>query len=399
MNAVRSVLDQPVKNVHVMVSDNSTSDTEREALADFCATTADPRLRYARPPEPLAMPAHWDWAIHDALDTYKQASHFLYLTDRMMFRKDALKELVDLASRFPDKLISYKHDRIIDNVSPIRVEQYPATEKFLEVETLRLSRLLSQAVIHPAVPRMLNCIVPRSVLNRIDERFGNVFSSICPDFNFCCRCIETEDSILFYDKALGVHYALLRSNGASLARGEITADNADFNANLPVDRSMANFATPIPQLNTAVNYALHEYCLFKQQTNSARFFELDMQKYLQANVSEIDEIVDPALRAKMFALVVESGYREAGTNGVSGAANATFFERVQSKIKRTATAPATTPVWLFLARTLAVTPPGQNYFEFATIEAAIDYARNTSRGNFRPSPRDEMLQAREMPKQ
>lgn len=399
MNAIRSVLDQPVE-VGLLVSDNSTSETDREALSNFCAPYSSDSFRYLQPPQSLAMPAHWEWAIHNALDLYPEASHFLYLTDRMMFRKGALRELTRLAALYPDKVISYNHDRIIDNVIPIRVEQYPASEKLLEVETLQLSRLVSQPIFHPALPRMLNCIAPRSLLRRMHDRFGTVFSSVSPDFNFCCRCVELEHSILFYDKAPIFHYALNRSNGASATRGEMTADYADFTANLTIDNSATNFATPIPQLRTVVNYALHEYCLFKQQTNSDKFFDLDMQKYFEANANELNEVVDPALKAEMRALLIANGYREPTTNGQRTATRVGFATRLRAKIKRVLTAPATTPAWLFLARTLGIRPPGENSFEFASLEEAIDYTRNISRGNLsRRQNSKELLQARELPKQ
>src|SRR5690242_4896988 len=120
MNAVRSVLDQPVDGFRVLVSDNSTSVEDREALDSFCASLGDSRLRYVRPPEPFAMPAHWEWVIEQALADY-DASHFTYLTDRMMFRARALKDVLELAALYPDKVITYNHDRICDDVRPIRV--------------------------------------------------------------------------------------------------------------------------------------------------------------------------------------------------------------------------------------------------------------------------------------
>ena len=396
MNAIRSVRDEAVENVEVLVSDNSTSDAERDALAKFCGGLEG--LRYVRPPESLSMPAHWDWAIHEALQTYG-ASHFLYLTDRMMFRKGGLREVVGLAARYPDKVIAYNADRIVDNSTPIRVEQYPASERLFSINTVRISQLLSQAIIHPAVPRMLNSIVPRTVLDRIQQRFGNIFASVSPDFNFCCRCLELEESILYYDKAPLFHYALSRSNGASATRGEMTEDYADFTANLRVKN--ANWATPIPGLNTAVNYAFHEYCLFKQETGSKKFFELDRQKYLEANANESREVVDPQLRAETLSLLAANGYVEAKTNGQTRSTNAaSFTKRLQAKLKRLFTGAATTPAWLFLARTVAITPPGLNSFEFATLDEAIDYARNISRGNVKRGRADEeLLEARELPKQ
>jgi glycosyltransferase involved in cell wall biosynthesis len=399
LNAIASVLEQPVENVTMLVSDNSTSERDRQALAEFCSDHASARLHLVRPPESLSMSAHWEWLIEEAFRRYP-ASHFVYLTDRMMFRRGALPEVLKLVSLYPEKVISYNHDRIIDNAVPIRVEQYPATEKLLEVDTRRLAWLLSQAIIHPAVPRMLNCIVPRLVLERIRERFGTVFASFSPDFNFCCRCLDVEDSILFYDKAPIFHYALSRSNGASVTRGEMTVDTADFTTRVIREDATINSATPIPGLSTAVNYAFHEYCLFKQQTNSAKFPDLDREKYLQANACELPEIIDPKLRAETLALLVANGFNDTKSNGESNADGISFGARVQSKVKRVLSGPATTPAWLFLARTLAVQPPGYNFFEFATIDEAIDYAKNISRGNLtKGSTHEELLQGRELPKQ
>src|SRR5690242_15627709 len=96
MNAIRSVLDQRVEGLSVMVSDNSTSETDRNALADFCRARSHEQIQYLHPPESLSMSAHWEWAIEEALRRYR-ASHFVYLTDRMMFRKGALKEVLSLA--------------------------------------------------------------------------------------------------------------------------------------------------------------------------------------------------------------------------------------------------------------------------------------------------------------
>ena len=397
-NAIRSVLNQPVENVAVLVSDNSTSETERETLAQFCEKQSDSRLRYVRPPKALSMPAHWDWAIHEALRSYT-ANHFLYLTDRMMFRKGALSEVLSLAALYPDKVITYNQDRIVDNVSPIRVEQCPGTGKLLEVDSPRLTWLLSQAVFHPGLPRMNNSVVPRAVLARIDERFGTVFSSISPDFNFCCRCLELEESILFFDKSPIFHYALSRSNGASVTRGEMTPDYRDFTANLPAADAIWS-AAPIPELNTAVNAVFHEYCLFRQETGSDRFFPLDEEKYLQANANEIEEIIDPQLKAEMLALLVNHGYRAATTNGQHTNASVTLGKRVKGKMQRIATAAPTTSAWLFAARNLGVRPPGDNQFNFATLDDAIDYAQNISTGSVTTSrASEEVLQPREIPKQ
>lgn len=375
MNAVRSILDQPVEDVQILVSDNSTSEHDREELASFCAALDESRLRYVRPPQSLAMPAHWDWIIDYALANY-DASHFTYLTDRMMFRTAGLKEILDLAALYPDKVITYNHDRICDDTKPIRVEQYQVTEKLLEVESQRLIQLFADAVFHHGVPRMLNCIVPRRIFTALRERFGNVFSSIAPDFNFCFRVLDLEDAILFYDKSPLFHYALDRSNGASATRGESTPDTADFEANLPVDNSLRNYATPIPSIITSTNAVFNEYLIYKQETGSSRFGEVDQQKYLRANATEIMEVRDPGLRAELQALLVQHGYREEEGEPSRPAWRARLGSLIGG-----------------LKRTAKKTDP-----EFASLDEAIHYLRYVSHGN--PASWTwgaEVLNGRELP--
>jgi len=389
VNAIRSVLDQPVENMKVLVSDNSTSETDREALFAFCATLSDDRLRYVRPPQPMAIPNHWDWVIEQALARY-DASHFTFLSDRMMFRKGALKELLDLAALYPNKIITYNHDRICDDTRPIRIEQYPATEKLLEVETLHMSRLFSQAYLHHGLPRMLNCLVPRGVFERVRHRFGNIFSSIAPDLNFSVRCLEMEESILFFDKSPLFHYALNRSTGASASRGEVTEDFADFMGNLPVNDAKWFYATPIPSLITCVNSAFNEYLILKNETKSPRFFDLDLQRYLRLNSVEIDGVRDPKLRAEMMALLVEQGYEPADASTVPRSWRQRLsFGSVLRKLKHICKE--------IISRVSR--KPEEAGFEFWELDEAINYARNISRGNLvRNSFSVELLEGRELPR-
>ncbi len=239
---------------------------------------------------------------------------------------------------------------------------------------------MSQGALQHGLPRMLNCIVPRAIFDRFKARFGNVFASIAPDFNFCFRCLDLEESILFLDKSPMFHYALNRSNGASVSRGEMTADNADFTANLPIDNSMRNYATPIPQLNTAVNAVFNEYLIYKQESMSPRFFDLDFQKYLEINAVEITEVSDPRLKAEMHSLLEQHGYRESPSLPLRASADQTWLKRARSFIGR------------------LKTPPSSPVIEFTELGDAIDYLKNSSRSTSQsPDAVRELLHARELP--
>ena len=406
MNAIRSVLRQPLKNVQLMVSDNSTSETDLESLVTFCARQSDERLRYVRPPQPLPMPAHWDWAIHEAMRHYA-AGHFIYLTDRMMFKPDSLNELLAAASQYPDKIISYNHDRIIDDCRPVRLEQYCYTGQLFEVSTARLSELYSQGMFHHAFPKMNNCIVPRAIIERIEKRFGTVFSSISPDFSFCCRCLETEESIVFYDKALLFHYAHEQSHGASISRGELTPANLDFRANLSVDESRRNYATPIPELNTCVNAVYNEYLIVKSETNSTRFYDIDFDRYLRLNAEEVEGMTNPELKTRMRELLSRHGLKNDNSAPTSRSVTAIarkllsprrVWHQVKTKTKSAAGREWTKAAWLFLARTFGIHPPADNDFAFASVEEAIDYMQRFPRRSIKNwSVQYYFLQPRELP--
>jgi hypothetical protein len=381
MNSVRSLLDQPVDDLNILVSDNSTSERDRNDLESFCASLDDSRVSYVKPPQPVPMPEHWEWAIQNALANYDER-HFSYLTDRMMFRKGGLKEVLGLAALYPDKVITYNHDRISDDLRPVRVQEYEVTEKLLEVESQRLLQLVAEVILHHGLPRMMNCVVPRRVFQGILQRFGNVFTSIAPDFNFCYRCLDMEDSILFYDASPLFHYAQDRSNGASAVRGDSTPDTLDFEANLPVDSLNRNYATPIPSLITATNAVLNEYLIHKQETQSPRFLELNLQNYLRANAIEVAEIREPQLRAQAHALLVQHGYRDPGEESRRfGWLRSGGLSSVIDTLKRVTQKGA-----------------GPRASEFADLDEAIHYLRYVSRGNLTSwTFGAEVLHGRELP--
>src|SRR5687768_2353731 len=217
-NAVQSVLGQS-DLVQVLVSDNSTSAENRSDASQYVRELRDERLQYTSPPQLLPMTQHWNWAINQALSLYA-ASHFSFLTDRMVFKPDALKSLIEILNAYPDKLLCYMHDKVLDFAPPYKVLQNEWSGKLYEVASTRLLKLSAESVMYDScIPRMLNCFVPRTILNTIHARFGNIFSSISPDWNFAYRSLDTVDSILFLHKALLVHYATNRSTGESAHRG------------------------------------------------------------------------------------------------------------------------------------------------------------------------------------
>ena len=188
-SAIRSVLQQNRKDVHILVSDNSTDPAEIARLTEFCKGLDCELLHYTRPPASLPMASHWDWALRQAFQLY-DSSHVSFLTDRMVFKSGALTALAEVAKQAPNQIISYMHDRIADNQRPVRLDQHPWTGKLYAVNAARLLELSSQSVLHEMLPRMLNALVPRGILDKLEKRYGKFFDSHAPDFNFCYRVLD-----------------------------------------------------------------------------------------------------------------------------------------------------------------------------------------------------------------
>lgn len=289
----------------VLVSDNSTDPVARDAVRAFCEACDGGRVQYVRPPEPLSMPEHWEWALKTAMAS-SSASHFAYLTDRMAFKDQELAPLVSMARRLPDKLLSYNHDAVDDREAPTSLQLFAWTGKLFEVDSAHLLYLSSRGVIRPPLPRMLNCIVPREVFDQIAGRFGAVFGSISPDFCFTYRCLDTVDSIVYYDKPILIQHAISRSQGASYARGHDSLDRVDLAAQLGTTEM--NYAAPIRQFQTIRNAIFHEYCFVKAESESERFPEMDPRAYMAAILEDSSQIENPELRRDMLAVLRDNGW-------------------------------------------------------------------------------------------
>lgn len=303
-NALGSVLDQTGIEVEVLVSDNSTSREDQASLSEYCQQLQNRRLRYVAPPEPLPMTQHWNWALEYALSSY-QASHYTFLTDRMVFKPGSLSSLISIITDYPDQLVCYMHDKVCDFAPPYKVYQNDWSGKLYEVATARLLKLSAESVMYDAcIPRMLNCVVPRSIIDAIRTRFGNVFSSLAPDWNFAYRALEVLDSILFLHKALLVHYSQGNSNGENVNRGIENATYSQYVKDLP---TAMNVDAPYPEIITVWNAVINEYVFVKKESRSAKFPKLNMKRYSDALAAGIKSIEDADTRKKMSDMLKARG--------------------------------------------------------------------------------------------
>lgn len=374
INAIQSVLAQSDSSIRVLVSDNSDTPDQLERLARFCADLGDSRLRYISTPEPFSMTEHWEWASQHLIELF-DANHFILLTDRMMFKPGEMKMLEAVASAYPDFLVSYNHDAIDDYKRPIRTVQHSWTGQLVIIQASRVLEASSRMVFAGMLPRALNCIIPRAVLKKVRDVFGNVFDSIAPDHNFCFRYLALHNNFLYYDKSPIFHYALTRSNGKSQSTGVVNKDNADFNSNLRNNR--INYATPVPDFQTVLNASLNEYCVVKQQTSSQKFPDIETEKYLSCIAWEVRQIENPTLKRQMEALLATCGWEKSKDTWATTPPQDVVVLRLlawaRSLASRLLRGNVAKLLWCFGAHHFGIHPPQVNGFTFQTTNEAINY--------------------------
>lgn len=309
INAINSVLAQCIpSHFQILVSDNSTNLDNSIILGDFCEKNREKRVRYIRPSESLAMADHWDWAINRALELY-DLNHFLFLPDRWLFKKRAMQDICILINKYPNRVISYNYDTVLDHKKPICVAESEWSGKILEIESSRLIYLSSECIIHSSLPKMLNCVVPRPVLGEMKEKFGNIFGSISPDYCFAYRCLLMEKSILYYDKSLIVGYALQQSNGSAFQRGVLTETRRDFEETL-AGRTKFNSLSPIPEIRTAKNAMIHEYYFVKQENKTDKLPDINFAKYLSFLATDICDTENEINKMHIISVLRNYGWKK-----------------------------------------------------------------------------------------
>lgn len=304
MAAVRALLAQ---DCIVVVSDNSSREDDVRQLRELCDAAAGPRLLYLRPPEELAMAAHWDWALEQAL-ARTAATHFGVHYDRMVTKAGGVEQLARACARHEETLIRYACDYTYASGGGFVGWQYPATGDDVEVRTARIVELTARGTLSTigyTWPILTNCMVPRAVFERIRARFGTICDSATPDGAFLYRFCALADRYVFLDHPLTVMYGYGLSHGQAYLRRRATSTQQDHVA-LWGGRPWLE-AAPIPGLDLGLNIIFHEYNLVQR---AAGFPPLDRDGWLGELARGLPYLEDPQELAKMRALLAEHGWRE-----------------------------------------------------------------------------------------
>lgn len=216
-NALESVLEQSFGDFEVIVCDNyknRSCQTEVEAFGD-------PRVRYIKPPTPLAMHDNWEFAIDEARGDY-----VLVVIDKTLLRLNALERLQAATLSHPAEVYSWTSDAYYlthekeDDVGqgylvPVRAVGEPF---YVDCKQEMAARLSFQDRIGSEGPSYVYGKIcfgafSRKIINQIKERLGRVCPLISPDYTSKTSALLCTDRLVDLNSSCAVHLNTQISNG------------------------------------------------------------------------------------------------------------------------------------------------------------------------------------------
>jgi glycosyltransferase involved in cell wall biosynthesis len=164
-SSLRTALDQAFDDFEVVVCDNNSSDDTRAVVESFMARYD--RLRYVNPGRDLSMCDNWDFALEQAAGAY-----ITYLSDDDGLILEALPYIYSLISKFQIKVLTwpcaYYHHMDVP-------EENKKGALYCDITSGKLFEVPSEIIIeglsnfdgmHFVIPKALNCVFARSVLDK-----------------------------------------------------------------------------------------------------------------------------------------------------------------------------------------------------------------------------------------
>jgi glycosyltransferase involved in cell wall biosynthesis len=300
--AITSVLGQGVADLEVLVSDNSSPEASEKVRA-LCASIADPRLRYIRPPAQLAMGLHWSWALRQATGDYVGI-----VTDRSIMASGALPQVAALLEAHDIDVVSALFDWVAGYEPPYTLIQKRYSGALMTCDSRSVADLVRMMRLPWFVlPRGMNCFVRRTLMEEMVATYGHIVESISPDFYFGFLLLDHRPRFHYWDYPVYVHYGLNVSNGWGFERGDKNRTVADFLSLVGKDYdrtppgeepySTLSFST-LPWIWTARGNIMIEWERIRTFQKSGRLGEVDLAAFHLAIADELAYQIPGEMRAR-----------------------------------------------------------------------------------------------------
>jgi glycosyltransferase involved in cell wall biosynthesis len=222
--SIQTALFQDFDDYEIVVSDNCSTDH----TADVVYSYGNPKIRYIRTPEPLAMSKNWEFGLTQACGTYK-----IMLSDDDGLLRNSLTNLHAVIRETGAKVI-YWH----------RAQYNWPKYAYVDLQNLLIYTeprhggrfISSRTILDNAIkyidcndtPCLVNSAIHTDVFARLQQQTGKLILSYSPDTvsGLTIPCVV--DQIYMYEKVNSIAGVSEFSNGTMLVKKEGTESEKEF---------------------------------------------------------------------------------------------------------------------------------------------------------------------------
>lgn len=223
--AIRTCLAQRFTNFELIVADNCSAEATRETVERY----PDPRVRYYRSDQALAMSENWERAIRHA-----QGEYITVLGDDDALLLHALADAESLIRATGTKalrwaLTYYRWPDVSAALGPNTFVVPLQTGSCWESSAGLIPQVLSGKRHYNELPGLYNSFVQRDILSTLRARTGKVFCSMTPDIYSGFAIAAQLERFVSVQRPMGMAGLSARSNGEAVMRQTKNSDVAqDF---------------------------------------------------------------------------------------------------------------------------------------------------------------------------
>jgi len=211
--ALKSAVRQTYKNKEIVVCDNQSIDNTKEIAHSF----PNNQIVYMKSRKHLSMPDNWELALSKATGEY-----ITYLTDDSYLLPFALERTVGELEKFNARVAVWKYGTYFTSdwgeswrKNTLYIPKVSSTSCLLASKK-SLQRLYGMDEnVSPLIPRSLNSLCHRSVIDKIMAIQGRFFLPPCPDYTSAASILLNIPEYLLIDQPLSIDGVTPLSIGAT----------------------------------------------------------------------------------------------------------------------------------------------------------------------------------------
>jgi hypothetical protein len=288
---LESLALQTFKDFEVIVSDNYVEKPCKSVFDEF----SDERIRYVRPPSPLAMHDNWEFACNLARGRYVAV-----LIDKTVLRPSALHVMhaalkmktAEIVSWWNeayvpfDEIVGYGAGRYFQSADRPRAPYYFDPKKEL-IRRFSLDVRRGTEGVHYYWGKICFGAYHQDLIRRIKRATGRLFYPICPDYTSMLAALAYAKNALDLGQPMLISLHIRGSNGRMFAERDDYA--LAWIKNLDPSLQLLS-AMPLKGLYTSIhNVVATDYVLMQQRIGEPmRHLSLNMQNLLRRAKEDLD---------------------------------------------------------------------------------------------------------------